>query len=185
MAARLSIADARKVGIDLASHASPLTAFQALFVSGGPFSRPSDKGITLKNEDLVSAQFYDLIWHALSERRFIGLCSHVANEMGERTGFAAMKRTMKKKRLGMVSGSPDWWFIWTTFGDLGAGVIELKRPGVREGGLSQAQVAVRDWCREIGIPWACHNKAQDAFQQLVDWRAARHFDLVRNGPSSS
>lgn len=149
---------------------SPL--IERLFADGAPFASPNLSGVSLGPEDRVSADFYELMRAAIRERRFIGMCSHVANESHDQRSRRAILRTQKKKAMGMIPGSPDWWFIWTTFGTIGAGVIELKRPGRREGGLSQNQSMIRDWCCLCDIPWACHNNAEKAFQQLVDWGAA-------------
>lgn len=151
------------------------TIIQRLFGAGAPLGDLVNRGITIKAEDKVSAEHYANMKRALRDQRYVGFFTHVGNESGERGNeLRTQRRQMKKKLIGMVPGTTDWIHIWTTFGTIGAGVIELKRPGVLEGGLSINQAMVRDWCKASGIPWACHNSADKAFDQLVQWKGARH-----------
>jgi hypothetical protein len=172
---RMSAADLLKiVGTNQPEIPDGSTLLQRLFFQGAPFAKPHYAGRPLKAEDKVSAELAVLMREAMRDGRFVGLCSHVANESGDQSTKLARLRSQKKKVMGMLSGAPDWWFGWVLpAGGRDFGVIELKRPGVLQGSLSDSQAMVRDWCQEIGIPWACHNRSDRAFEQLQAWGAIR------------
>ena len=172
---RMSATDYLKlVGTNEPAIAADAPLIERLFAEGAPFGKLTRQGVQLGPEDRVSADYFLLMKAAIQERRYVGFCTHIGNESGERGNELRTKRRQhKKKVLGMVPGATDWIHIWTTLGTLGAGVIELKRPGRKEGGLSNNQAMVRDWCKACGIPWACHNKAEAAFEQLIEWGGVR------------
>lgn len=124
-------------------------------------------GLKLGPEDRLSVEVMNMMRAAKVSGRYVGVFSHVANESGAPGSKQTILRSVKKKAMGMVPGTPDWWFLWPS----GAGVIELKRHGVKEGGLSDSQKEFRDWCREDGVRWAICNKLEDVEATLIKWGA--------------
>lgn len=84
--------------------------------------------------------------------------SHIPNE-GKRHRFVALLL----KAVGMISGTPDYFFIWPN----GGGVIEIK---VGKGRLTENQMDYRQWCSDLGISHSVCRSVQEVVDQLVQWR---------------
>jgi hypothetical protein len=135
----------------------------------GILERISNRGMKLGPEDTLSAEVYDFMLDAVERGSYAGIFTHCAHESGAASSKLAKLRSMKRKRMGMVPGAADWWFMWPG----GSGVIELKAPGTRDGGLSPTQRQFRDWCKASGIAWALANKLVEVERTLVEWGALK------------
>lgn len=63
------------------------------------------------------------------------------------------------KAMGMLTGAPDYWFVW----DGGGCVIELKA----DGDLAEYQVYFRNWCTAYKAPHAVHRNVDDCIATLI------------------
>lgn len=117
---------------------------------------------TLEPEQKLSVQFADAMRVAVVEGRYRGVWGHCPNE-AKRSQIVGMIL----KAMGMLSGTPDYFFLWPGDG----GVIELK---TATGTMSEHQSYWQMWCDEAGIKHAvCKGDNADlqALAVLRSWGA--------------
>lgn len=81
----------------------------------------------------------------------------------------AQSRYAKQLAMGLITGSADYVFTWSTIGQICAhycGWIELKAKG---GSLSDAQKDFRDWCAAARVQYViCRDRAA-VKATLIEW----------------
>lgn len=117
---------------------------------------------TLEPEQKLSVQFADALRKAVAEGRYHGVWGHCPNE-AKRSKIVGMIL----KAMGMLTGTPDFFFIWPG----GGGVIEIK---TASGTVSEYQAYWRMWCADAGVNHAiCKGDDADlrALAVLREWGA--------------
>lgn len=113
--------------------------------------------VRVKPEELICIVIANNLRAATLDKRLIAIWSHIANE-GKRNRIVGAVL----KAMGLISGTPDYFFIWPT----GGGVIEVK---AGKGKLSPLQKDYSEWCAELGIKHAVCRSAEEVFDVLAGW----------------
>lgn len=116
-------------------------------------------GWKLEPEQKLSVLFADELRKLTIAGAYKGIWCHVANE-GKRSQIVGAIL----KAMGLIPGSPDYWFIWQT----GRGVIELK---VRGNTQQPTQKHFQQWCEGNNIPYAVCYSVEQALEVLRQWQA--------------
>lgn len=116
----------------------------------------------LQPEQRLSVELADALRIEAKDGRLKAVFCHVANE-GKRSKIVASIL----KAMGLIPGSPDFWFIWNG----GGGLIELKRPDKPLPKLEDNQEYFMQWAQSLSVRHAVHNSVQDALQTLRQWGA--------------
>lgn len=111
-------------------------------------------------EQRICCEFADMLRACVLDGQYAGVWSHAANE-GKRHPIVACIL----KRMGMIPGTPDYFFMW---GDTGRGVIEVKTP---KGRLTESQIDWRSWCEMNHVPHAKVESADEGIATLKTWGA--------------
>lgn len=103
-------------------------------------------GRTLKlgPEDLVCIEFSNRLRAWTLEGRLGAVWSHIPNEVGGGRGRASEIAYAIAKAIGLIPGTPDYFFVWAG----GGCVIEAKS---KSGRLSDNQKDFAQWCALRGI----------------------------------
>lgn len=112
----------------------------------------------VKPEEIICIGIADMLRIATIQGKLKAVWSHVPNE-GKRSLFVAMVM----KAIGMVPGTPDYFFAWPE----GSGLIEVKSG---KGRLTENQMDYRQWCADLGINHSVCRSVQEVVDQLVQWR---------------
>lgn len=85
------------------------------------------------------------------------------------------------KAMGLLSGVSDLHFIWMANRPC-YGVIEMKAPGVGEGGLSDDQKLFRAAVLDNGHYWEWANSLERVLETLREWQVPmRRVDVLPSG----
>jgi len=118
--------------------------------------------VLLKAENRLSYDVANMMRAATLDGTYRGVWTHPANE-GKRSRLIGALL----KAIGLIPGSPDFWFVWPG----GGGLIELKVPPIRPSSLSPSQRDFKDWCAMLGVNHAVCTTPDEVWQQLVSWGA--------------
>ena len=113
----------------------------------------------LEPEQRLSIEFADIMRGLTLKGVYRGVWGHVPNEGKRHQIVAAIMKAM-----GMISGTPDYFFIWPG----GAGVIELK---FGDNKLTDNQWHYQLWCEAEGLNHAVCWSSQEAISKLTEWGA--------------
>lgn len=83
--------------------------------------------------------------------------SHVPNE-----GKRHIKVACIMKAMGLLPGTPDYFFGWTT----GSGLIEIK---VGKGRMSPNQKDYKSWCEQVWVKHAVCYSLGEVYDTLIAW----------------
>ena len=116
-------------------------------------------GTRVKPEEQLCIQIADYLRAESITGCLRGVWGHVANE-----GKRHIKVACVMKAMGLIPGTPDYFFIWNG----GGGVIEIK---VGKGRLSPNQVDYTAWCNHENVHHAVCRSLQEVIATLVEWGA--------------
>jgi hypothetical protein len=105
-------------------------------------------------EDHVCAAFVSGLRAATLEGRLDAVWTHPANELCKADVATAIARV-----LGLIPGSPDYWFIWK-----GGGALLEAKAGKNT--LSPPQKSFRAWADAKGVPFYVFYSAEEGFAIL-------------------
>ena len=134
--------------------------FMDMMTGNAELGKPKKK--LVKRETLLSQQVKTSLDKWSAEGRFKGVYFHVPNEIQphKMTDNQAIKFWEHRKRMGIVSGAPDWCVSWHG----GHCYIELKAPaseGKKAGQLSPNQKRFRKRCDDTGVIYTvCYDIGQ-------------------------
>lgn len=111
----------------------------------------------IKPEEIICISIANMLRTATLDGTLKAVWNHVPNE-GKRHPLVAMVM----KAVGMIRGSPDYFFIW----DNGGGLIEVKTP---KGKLSPHQKYYQAWCQDKNVRHAVCYSAADVHATLDKW----------------
>ena len=123
-------------------------------------------------EDLLSIEVANFLRAATLEGRLLATWTHIPNEVaGVRTGDkVALRRATraysKAKSMGMITGVPDFVFVWAD----GGGWIELK---AESGRLSPSQKDYKEWATATCSRYAVCRTLDDVVEKLLEWGVLR------------
>lgn len=123
-------------------------------------------------EDLLSIEVANYLRAATLEGRLVATWTHIPNEVaGVRNGdVPALRRATraysKAKAMGMITGVPDFVFVWAE----GGGWIELKSA---DGRLSARQKDYQDWATATASRHAVCRTLDEVVAVLFHWGVLR------------
>lgn len=116
------------------------------------------KKFVVTPEQQLSVEFADELRKLVTNGRLKAVWCHVSNE-GQRGALTALLL----KAMGLIPGSPDYWFIWQNKGCL----IELKRPDQPlPKALKDNQAHFQLWAESENVPFYVHNTISGAMESL-------------------
>jgi hypothetical protein len=118
---------------------------------------PLPFNIRVKPEEQLCIGIADMLRQASLQNRLKAIWSHVPNE-GKRHVLVALVM----KAMGMLPGTPDYFFIWAD----GGGVIEIK---VGKGRMSDNQKDYKTWCYVLGVKHAVCRSLGEVTDTLTGW----------------
>lgn len=95
------------------------------------------------------------------EGKLSAVWSHVPNE-----GKRHIKVACIMKAMGLLPGTPDYFFGWAT----GSGLIEIK---VGEGRMSPNQKDYKLWCEHVWVKHAVCRSLGEVYDTLILWGALK------------
>lgn len=111
----------------------------------------------VKPEENLCIGIADMLRQASLQNRLKAVWSHVPNE-----GKRHLKVAAIMKAMGMLPGTPDYFFIW----DTGGGLIEIK---AGKGRMSDNQVDYKAWCDMLNIKHAVCRSLIEVTETITGW----------------
>ena len=132
---------------------------------------PRRLNLRLKGETLLCYEITNMLRAATLDGTLRAVWTHPANE-GRRTPLQGAIL----KAVGLISGTPDYLFVWPN----GGGLIEIKPPPFRPSDLNDNQKSYQQWCIERGANHAVCTTPDEVWRVLVRWGAASDEPLQRS-----
>ena len=143
--------------MNLSLHLSPYDQAITALMSRGKLRW----GWKLEPEQKLSILFADELRKLTVSGAYKGIWCHAPNE-GKRSQIVGLIL----KAMGLIPGSPDYWFIWQN----GRGCNELKVRGNRQ---TDQQKNFQIWCEHNGISYAVCYSVEQGLATLTEWGAIR------------
>lgn len=115
----------------------------------------------VKPEENLSISVANMLRQASLEGRLSAVWSHVPNE-----GKRSIKAACVMKAMGLLPGTPDFFFGWMT----GSGMIELK---VGKGRMSPNQKDYEAWCDHVWVKHAVCRSLGEVYDTLIAWQVLK------------
>lgn len=111
----------------------------------------------VKPEENLCISISDMLRQASLTGRLTAVWSHVPNE-----GKRHMKVACIMKAMGLLPGTPDYFFAWAG----GSGLIEVKTD---KGRMSENQIYYQSWCASLGVRHNVCRSLEAVHDTLAGW----------------
>ena len=118
---------------------------------------------TLEPEQRICIEFADKLREYTLNGAYAGIWGHIANE-GKRHPLVAIIL----KRMGLIPGSADYFFMWNRDNRADCGVIEFKTPS---GVIQPIQKLYKIWCTHASVQHAYARSPEEGIAILQKWGA--------------
>lgn len=124
--------------------------------------RPKLGKVKLGPEDLICIDFANRLRAYTLDGRLSAVWCHIGNEIGGGHGRSSQIAYSIGKALGVISGFPDYVFLWRG----GCGLLEFKSG---TGTLSENQRWFKAWSELSSLPYEVVRSADDGEAILRRW----------------